>query len=139
MDSSDSNSSSCTDSEGSTAESDIIITFVNTASTAVLDISEPYYNKRPHHTSALSGLQWVDELIEGHPDRIKIAFGMQLHIFETLLRTLRKMEYKDSKHVELREQLGIFLYTCVTGLTIRHVAERFQRSNATISKCEPSN
>ncbi|KIK28078.1 hypothetical protein PISMIDRAFT_92177, partial [Pisolithus microcarpus 441] len=26
------------------------------------------------------------------------------------------------------------MYTCVTGLTIRHVAERFQRSNDTVSR-----
>ena len=29
----------------------------------------------------------------------------------------------------------IFLYTSVTGLSIRHVGERFQRANGTISKC----
>ncbi|KAJ7081525.1 hypothetical protein C8R44DRAFT_527075, partial [Mycena epipterygia] len=39
-----------------------------------------------------------------------------------------------SKHVTLEEQVAIFLYTCVTGLSIRHVGERFQRSNETISK-----
>ncbi|KIK14079.1 hypothetical protein PISMIDRAFT_117675 [Pisolithus microcarpus 441] len=34
----------------------------------------------------------------------------------------------------LQEQLGIFLYIVVTGLIIRHVGERFQQSNGTISK-----
>ncbi|KIO14450.1 hypothetical protein M404DRAFT_90975, partial [Pisolithus tinctorius Marx 270] len=42
--------------------------------------------------------------------------------------------HKNSKFVTLEEQLTIFLYTCVTGLTIRHVGERFQRSNDTISR-----
>ncbi|KIK71790.1 hypothetical protein PAXRUDRAFT_676657, partial [Paxillus rubicundulus Ve08.2h10] len=32
------------------------------------------------------------------------------------------------------EQLGIFLYTCVTGLSSRHVGERFQHSPDTITK-----
>ena len=38
----------------------------------------------------------------------------------------------DLRHVSLEEQLAIFLYTCVTGLTTRHVAECFQHSNKTI-------
>jgi len=38
------------------------------------------------------------------------------------------------RHVPLEEQLAIFLYASVTGLSIRHLGERFQRSNETISK-----
>jgi hypothetical protein len=34
----------------------------------------------------------------------------------------------------LEEQLAIFLYACVTGLSVRHLGEHFQRSNDTISK-----
>ena len=44
------------------------------------------------------------------------------------------MGHTPSRYVSLEEQLAIFLYTSVTGLTTRHVGERFQRSNATISK-----
>jgi hypothetical protein len=51
---------------------------------------------------------------------------------------LRKLGYRDSRHVPLHEQLAIFLYTCVTGLTTRHVGERFQRSSSTISRCVPN-
>ena len=112
----------------------VIIPVVMGAAEAVLAAIEPYYNKRPQHTSSLTGLQWVDELIEGHPDRIKTAFGMRTRVFKLLLKALHKMGYRDSKHVKLREQLAIFLYTCVTGLTIRHVRERFQRPTTTISK-----
>ena len=32
------------------------------------------------------------------------------------------------------EQLAIFLYTCVTGLSVWHVGEQFQRLNSTISQ-----
>jgi hypothetical protein len=39
----------------------------------------------------------------------------------------------DSWHVGLDEQAAIFLYMCVTGLSVRHVGERFQHSNETIS------
>jgi hypothetical protein len=44
------------------------------------------------------------------------------------------MGHTNSRHVSLEEQLSIFLYTCVTGLAVRHVGERFQRSNDTISR-----
>ena len=33
----------------------------------------------------------------------------------------------------VEEQLAIFLYTSVTGLSLRHVSERFQRANETTS------
>ena len=36
--------------------------------------------------------------------------------------------------VSVEEQLGIFLYICVTGLSSRLVGERFQRSTDTITK-----
>ncbi|KIN97277.1 hypothetical protein M404DRAFT_135861, partial [Pisolithus tinctorius Marx 270] len=42
--------------------------------------------------------------------------------------------HSNSKFVTLEEQLAIFLYTCVTGLTVRHVGEHFQWSNDTISR-----
>jgi hypothetical protein len=112
----------------------IIGHIVNVICGAAITWAEPYYEKRALHTSALTGLGWVDELIEGHPDRIRIALGVRLPVFKALLATLRKMGYDDSRHVKLREQLAIFLYTCVTSLTTRHVGERFQRSNGTISK-----
>ncbi|KIK73911.1 hypothetical protein PAXRUDRAFT_89205, partial [Paxillus rubicundulus Ve08.2h10] len=34
----------------------------------------------------------------------------------------------------VEEQLGIFMYTCVTGLSSRHVGERFQRSPDTVMR-----
>ncbi|KIM64947.1 hypothetical protein SCLCIDRAFT_1164605, partial [Scleroderma citrinum Foug A] len=41
--------------------------------------------------------------------------------------------HQASTHISLEEQLAIFLYICVTGLPIRHIGERFQRSNDMIS------
>ncbi|KAJ8581084.1 hypothetical protein M405DRAFT_752331 [Rhizopogon salebrosus TDB-379] len=46
---------------------------------------------------------------------------------------LHALGYSNSRFVSLEEQLTIFLYTSVTGLSIRHVGERFQHSNETIS------
>lgn len=88
----------------------------------------------PYHTSILSGHQWVLELISGHPDRIRCELGMRKEVFLQLVLELRQAGHQDSRRVMLEEQIAIFIYTCVTGLTMRHVGERFQRSSDTISR-----
>lgn len=111
-----------------------VITVVNATAIAIEDYSDTYYNKQPYHTSALSGTAWVTELLTGHPERIRCELGVHKHVFYTLINLLRQAGCRDSKHVQLEEQLAIFLYASVTGLSIRHLGERFQRSNDTISK-----
>ena len=86
----------------------------------------------PYHTSILSGEGWVLELLTGHPERIRNELGIHADIFDRLILTLRSYGHSNSRSVSLEEQLAIFLYTCVTGLPVRHVGERFQRSNDTI-------
>lgn len=99
-------------------------------------ILESVYSKvpEPYHTSVLTGQGWVMELLAGHPERIRCELGMHRHVFVELIDELHKMGYSSSRFVSLEEQLAIFLYTCVTGLSVRHVGERFQRSNETISR-----
>ena len=92
------------------------------------------YVKQPYHISMLSGEGWVQELLHGHPKRIQCELGVTRYVFDQLICELQSMGHKQSRYVSLEEQLAIFLYTSVTGLTVRHVGERFQRSNATISK-----
>jgi hypothetical protein len=92
------------------------------------------YLREPYHTSALSGEAWVLELLCGHPNRIHTELGVSVEVFSNLVQELRDIGYQNSRNVSLEEQLAIFLYMCVTGLTIRHVGERFQRSNETISR-----
>ena len=111
----------------------LLISILITASGALL---ESFYSKdpEPYHTSALSGEEWLMELLTGHPERIRCELGMHAHVFGELISELRHNGCKNSRYISLEEQLTIFLYTCVTGLTIRHVGERFQRSNETISR-----
>ncbi|KAJ7765580.1 hypothetical protein B0H16DRAFT_1309714 [Mycena metata] len=96
----------------------------------------PQYCKSELHDSALSGRAWLDELLNRHPDRIYIAFGMRRHVFLALVVQLRLMGHMESQNSRnaLDESLAIFLYTCVIGVAIDHVAERFQHSHSTISK-----
>ena len=103
-------------------------------SSAVKSIVAGWFDKQAYHTSVLSGEAWVMELLTGHPDRIYTELGVRIHVFEALIDALRALGLEDSREVKLEEQLSIFLYMCVTGLTIRHVGERFQHSNDTISK-----
>ena len=60
---------------------------------------------------------------------------MRVHVFLAFVHELRVVcGVQDSKYVKLDEQVAIFLYMLVTGISIRHVGERFQCSNETISK-----
>jgi hypothetical protein len=100
----------------------------------VIQVICALYVKQPYHTSILSGEGWVQELLNGHPKRIRCELGVTKDVFLQLIHELQSMGITKSRYVSLEEQLGIFLYTSVTGLSVRHVGERFQRSNATISK-----
>jgi len=89
--------------------------------------------RTPYHTSILTGEAWVYELINGHPDRIRHNFGIDCDVFNTLLHILHRNGFTLSRNgVSVEVQLGIFLYTCVTGLSSRLVGERFQRSPDTV-------
>jgi len=90
------------------------------------------------YTSILTGEAWVKELLAGRTrsgsNGIRRALGMRRRVFVELLAQLRLMGNKNSKNISLQEQVAIFLYTCVTGLAIPFVAERFQRPKAVISQ-----
>ncbi|KAJ7055149.1 hypothetical protein C8F01DRAFT_934300, partial [Mycena amicta] len=77
---------------------------------AVALYASPLYWKQDYHTSALSGRAWVNELIEGHPERIRCELGMRVHVFLAFVAQLKAAGMSDSKHVSLEEQAAIFLY-----------------------------
>jgi len=108
--------------------------FINAVVPAFLQIMRRYHMKEPYHTSILSGQGWVDELLHGHPKRIQTELGVSKEVFHALISKLLELGHTDSKYVKLEEQLAIFLYASVTGLTGDHLGERFQRTNSTISK-----
>lgn len=104
------------------------------AAIAAVTLAATTSEKVPYHTSSLSGEDWIRELLTGHEDRIQHELGVHREVFTALVQVLRSMGYRDSRDVILEEQVGIFLYTCRTALSVRHVGERFQRANATIAK-----
>ena len=110
----------------------IIIAITSIAHTAFEP--SPHSDPEPYHMSALLGEGWLLELLTGHPECIRNELGMYAETFNHLISHLRAYGHVDLRFVSLEEQVAIFLYTCVTGLTITHVGERFQRSNDTISR-----
>jgi hypothetical protein len=67
-----------------------------------------YHMKEPYHTSILSGYAWVQELLHGHPERIRTELGVHKEIFYALIEELRSMGHGDTRYVTLEEQLAIF-------------------------------
>jgi hypothetical protein len=77
----------------------------------------------------------MEELLSGHPKRIKDSLGVSQKGFiqlEDLLK--RKSKLQATRYMRTTEQLGIFLYAVVTDLSMRKLAERFQRSTETINR-----
>jgi len=93
-----------------------ILYIVQCAALAISLYASQWYWKQPYHNSALTGADWVEELIYGHPERIRSCLGMRVHVFMALLAELHLCGLKDSRHVTVKEKVAIFLYTCVTGL-----------------------
>ena len=106
--------------------------------TQILNCSAALFSNSPHiphHTSILTGKAWVLELMNSHPDHIKINLGVPLDGFSALVQVLECNGITESQNgVLVEEQLGTFLYTCVTGLLSQLVGECFQRSIDTITK-----
>src|ERR1700689_2056539 len=89
-------------------------------------LQSTYLNEpEPYYTSIITGHGWVLELLAGHPECICCELGVHQHVFIALINELHRMGHTNSRFVSLEEWLAIFLYTCVTGLTIQHGGERF--------------
>jgi hypothetical protein len=94
-----------------------------------------HYDKETRNDSKLTGQEFMEEQLAGHPGVFYDTFGMNKHVFRRLLKALKeKAGFSDSKNVTAEEQLGIFLYAVITGLSIRKLEGRFQRSKDTITR-----
>jgi hypothetical protein len=100
----------------------------------VIDQLAPLYLRTPYHTSALSGAGWVHELLTGHSERIQNELGVSRSTFTLLIKSMLALDVNSLRNVSIEEQVSIFLYTMVTGLSCTYVRERFQQSSSTISK-----
>ena len=100
----------------------------------VMNHFAPLYLRIPYHTSPYTGQHWINDLLTGHPKRIQYELGVSRGTFNVLLKAMQTLGHQSSCHISIEEQLSIFLYTAVTGLSCIHVGERFQGSPTTITK-----
>ena len=91
---------------------------------------------QPMHTSELSGREYLKEVLNcKNPRRCPEVLGMKVEVFQFLcLELQRKGKLCASKHVDVDEQVGMFLWTVVKAASNREVQERFQRSGDTVSR-----
>jgi hypothetical protein len=93
------------------------------------------FSKVPQHTSILSGRSWIEELLTGHSKKMRDNLGISQAVFQYLEQLLiEKGGLQNSQYMDSIERLGIFLYAVTSDLSMRKLAERFQRSTETIHR-----
>ena len=75
-------------------------------------------------TSAITREDWMNDLLTGEPLHIQAQLGINWGTFIFLVKAMQELNLQPL-HVTIKEQVGIFLYTTVTGLPCIHVAEHF--------------
>jgi hypothetical protein len=92
--------------------------------------------KRIPRSTGQKGGDYMRELLNcGNERRIYEVLRMQKSTFEALCTWLRKnSDLKDTRHLRVEEQVGMFLWTINYSASSRAVAERFQHSGETISR-----
>src|SRR5436190_2013722 len=113
-----------------------VITLVSVFSISPLLGSFSKGPPRPMRTSELSGWEYLKEVLNcKNPRRCPEVLGMKVEVFQFLcLELQRKGKLCASKHVDVDEQVGMFLWTVVKAASNREVQERFQRSGDTVSR-----
>jgi hypothetical protein len=77
----------------------------------------------------------MEELLNGHYARVRDNMGISREGFLYLEDILvRRSGLRNTRYIDTKEQLGIFLYAVTSDLSIRKLAERFQRSTETIDR-----
>jgi hypothetical protein len=61
------------------------------------------FDKRPKNNSKLTGKEWLDELLAGHPKHFYNAMGMNKHVFKNLLAEIIQAGHHDTCYVPADE------------------------------------
>ncbi|XP_060971415.1 protein ALP1-like isoform X1 [Cannabis sativa] len=102
---------------------------------ACVEYNQLYLTKEPCRNSALSGHEYVMEVLHGHDSRCYDLFRMDKDVFKLFCGVLKEKKLlKNSRYLSVEEQVAMFLF--VIGHNERHrvVAERFQHSTSTTSE-----
>jgi hypothetical protein len=94
-----------------------------------------YAEKRPEHTSSLSGAQKIKEILEGHPNWCRVEFRMEPEIFRAAAHYLRTQNLlHDTRGVKVEEQLGMFMFMLAYNASTDRLKKEFQHSGETIHR-----
>ena len=91
--------------------------------------------KTPRNTSELTVAQKTQEWLEGHPVRFYEQLRVDKHTFYLLRDALCERNLlKDTKRMDVNEQLVIFLHTIGHNVRNRVIQDRYQHSGEPISR-----
>jgi hypothetical protein len=110
----------------------LVVAAVLIAGTTILQYIELINQRTMYHDSILTGEKWLIELM-GSRNQHRFYEQLGLHK-DTFLELESLYLIKHTRYMSTEEQIAIFLYSVVTNLSNRKVAERFQRSGETISR-----
>ncbi|KAJ3742597.1 hypothetical protein DFH05DRAFT_1372435, partial [Lentinula detonsa] len=84
---------------------------VTTCAITVIDATWKCLNPEPYHTSLLKGDGWVEELLNGHQNRMKDNLSTQPYLFRQLeLSLIQKGGLTGGRYIGTKEKLAIFLH-----------------------------
>jgi hypothetical protein len=104
------------------------------ASEIALMYTDIYLAKNPPRTSTLSSMGWLLEILHT-PGECHRQLRMSIEIFMNLHDLLvHRYGLESSMHMDTKEMLAIFLYTCGSYDSNRRGQNRFKQSRETISR-----
>jgi hypothetical protein len=102
---------------------------------AVKQAQEQQQGKGVPRSTGQGGGDYLRELLNcGSDKRIYEVLRMRKSTFEALCINLRKKGLKDTRHLRVEEQVGMFIWTLNYSASSRAVAERFQHSKETVGR-----
>jgi len=116
----------------------LIIIFVVTSIVRAVGSLEQSPNRKPRQSrkrnGAESGNDFVNGTLKGHPKVFQEEFLMKKRTFLRLCRLLSEVGLKDSLHLQVKEQVAIFIWITGHNESNRGAQRRFQHSAETISR-----
>ena len=92
-------------------------------------LSPLYEEKRPEHTSSLSGAKKVEEIFDGHDNWCKVDYRMEPEAFRAVVSFLREEGLLlDTRGVKVEEQLAMFMFMLSQNASITKLKKEFQHS-----------
>ncbi|KAF6145537.1 hypothetical protein GIB67_037570 [Kingdonia uniflora] len=114
---------------------DMIVLAVTIAAVAASHYYVNYILKEPCRNSKLTGKEYIAELVNGNPVQMCENLRMNKHVFQKLCDILRmEGSLRDTRGVDVDEQVAIFLYAIGHDERNRIVKERYQHFGETISR-----